>query len=84
MKLRSTDVVWQEVDGEAVVLDLRRSVYFRLNRSATLLLATLEDGATREELADLLVETYGIDPNQAGDEVDAFVAALEEKGLVTA
>ena len=82
MKLRANEVSWREVEGEAVVLDMRSSTYFRTNRSATVLLKALVEGADRSELEARLVATYGLGPEQASGDVGAFLAELERRGLL--
>jgi len=82
IKLRSQEVSWREVEGEAVVLDMRSSTYFQANRSATVLLKALVDGAEHQQLVDRLVTAYGLAPEQAAADVGWFLSELERRGLL--
>ena len=75
---------WREVGGEGVVLDLDSSVYFGLNRSAGPLWRRLLDGATRDQLAEVLLaaEPAPATSSQAEAEVSEFLAALDGAGLL--
>lgn len=82
MQIRTDDVVWQELDGELVIMDLDRSVYLTTNAAGTVLTKLLTQERTRDELADQLVEQFGIDRERALVDVDAFVAQLRDKNLL--
>ena len=82
MKLRSNGLVWREIDGETVLLDLESSAYLNLNRSGTFLLGLLQDERTDEELADALVSEFGITVEQARADSEAFVSELNRRNLL--
>jgi hypothetical protein len=82
LMLRRRAVDWREVNGEMIGLDAERSTYLAANPSGTLLWRALAAGATKGRLADLLVETYEIDPDTARRDVAAFLTALRQQGLL--
>lgn len=82
MRLRGRELTWRDVEGEIVALDLATSVYFSSSGSGAVLWHLLARGATREQLAEALVGRFGIDPARARGDVDAFLAELDEHGLV--
>lgn len=82
--VRSADVEWRQIDDEVVMLDARQGTYLALNGSAALLWTALAAGASREELAGVLVETYGIGTRQATEDADEFISSLAERGLLAA
>jgi Coenzyme PQQ synthesis protein D (PqqD) len=84
LRLRDTDLHWREIDAEVIALEARGSTYLAANRAGTVLWRALVDGSTREGLADELVRTYGIDRERAAADVDRFVDALVEQGLLAA
>jgi len=82
MKLRSDDLVWQMVDSEIVVLDLRKSVYFRINGSGATLWEKLAGDVTRSDLETALVDAYGISAERALADVDAFLIDARGRGFL--
>lgn len=79
---RPENVIWREVDGKIVGLDLRSSRYFSLNSTGAALWRLLEDDPDLEQLADALVEAHAVDRRQALVDARTFVDALQEHGLV--
>ena len=81
-RLRSDDVVWREVDGEIIVLEMGTGTYLNLNGSAGIIWRALSTPARVEELVDLLVETYGISQQTAASDTLALLADLRDRSLV--
>lgn len=82
LKLRTTDLHWREIDDEVIALEAQAATYVAANPAGTLLWRALVDGTTRDALADVLVEAYGIDREQALTDSDRFVAELAARGLL--
>lgn len=82
LRLREAALPWRLVDGEIVALDLARSVYLTANESGALLWAALASGATREELARVLVDAFELDAEDAAKDVDAFLAEAADRDLL--
>lgn len=82
MQLRRDGLTWHVVGEEVVVLDLEGSVYLRLNDSARTLWELLADGQDEDEMADALVDQYGIERDRASTDVASFVAELRRRELV--
>jgi hypothetical protein len=82
MRLRRHDVSLRELDGETVLLDLATSRYLVVNGSGTVLLGQLDEGSSRAGLVAALVDEFAVDEGTAGRDVDAFVDALRELGLL--
>ena len=83
-KLRSDALHWRQIEDEVVAVDMQTAAYLGANPAGALLWEALADGATKDELAGLLVERFAIDESQAGADVDAFLAQLDEAGLLAA
>jgi hypothetical protein len=79
---RRSEVIWRAVDDRVVGLDLRSSRYFSLNDSAAFLWVELEHQVGSAELAARLVDRYGIEPEAARSDVEAFLADMFASGLV--
>jgi hypothetical protein len=80
--LREDGLHWQEIDDEIVALDGQESVYLAVRGSGTVLWRLLAESTTRDGLVHGLVEKYGIDSPRAAADVDAFLATLNERGLL--
>jgi hypothetical protein len=82
LRLRASGLEWRSLDGEAVALDVPRSLYMATNQSGTLLWEALGRGATHRELVQTLVDEYLLDPVAAERDVAAFIAELRDNGLL--
>jgi hypothetical protein len=82
-RIRTTGVAWRQTGDEGVVLDVEKSEYFGLSRSATLLWPLLEKGATRDELVAQLMSGPTVSLQRAQTDVDAFLLALSSRQLVS-
>lgn len=80
--MRSDEVLFQEVGGEAVLLDLASEQYFGLDPVGTRIWHLL-DGQTRlEQVHAALCVEYDADPQRIGDDLLVLARALAEAGLV--
>jgi hypothetical protein len=82
MRLRVDDITWREIDGHLVVLDLRSSTYLTANGSGTVLMKELTEERTPGQLVQALVDAFGVPDERARHDVQAFLAALHEHGLL--
>jgi len=82
LRLRAGGLEWRSVEGEVIAIDVPRAQYLGANRSASLLWEALGEGATEQELAELLVDRYAIDRLTAERDVAAFIEDLETHGLL--
>ena len=78
------DVVFRDVGGEAVILNLLTSTYFGLDEVGTRIWHLVgEHGSTEKVIAALLAE-YEVDETKVRQDVDRLIRQLQEKGLVRA
>ena len=82
MQLRQENLTWQVAGDDVVVLDLKGSVYLKLNGSGRVLWETLAVPRTDSELAAALVDKFGIDAKLAAADVAAFVEQLRSRDLL--
>lgn len=82
LRLREQGLEWRELDGELVVLDLKREEYLRVNRPGAGLWRLLATGASRGELVRHLMETHGLAEAEAEEDGNAFVSDLAARGLL--
>jgi hypothetical protein len=81
LRLRE-DLTWREIDGEVVAVDAVKSTYLSANATGSMLWDQLSRGATREGLADGLIGRFGIEREQALEDVDRFLDELRREGLL--
>ena len=79
---RSQDLVYCELEGEAVILNLRDGVYYGLDPVGTSIWEKIEQPITYAALLDALIEEYEIDRPQCEKDVAELLQELEGKGLV--
>lgn len=82
LRLRPEAVDWRMVEGQVVALDRARSVYLAINRSGAALWPAIVEGANRNQLVGILLETFDVESARATADVDAFVADLNDRGLL--
>lgn len=80
---RRESVVSADVANDAILLDIDSGYFFQLNRSAARIWALLEDKRTFGQLCDALRHEFGIGQEECEADVREFVAALQERGVVT-
>lgn len=82
VSLNTADAVWQVLDGEAVVVELRTSAYYSLNETGTYVLSRLVRGENPDAIAATLAERLPVAPSAAASAASDFVRALLEAGLL--
>jgi hypothetical protein len=82
LRIRPGIAEWREIDDEIVGIDTRTATYFALNRTGAVLWEDLLAGATRESLVDKLQQEYGLDPDAAVRDVEAFIRSLADQDIL--
>jgi hypothetical protein len=77
------DVLWQELQGEAVLLNLKTGVYFGLNPIGSRIWALLADHGVIRDVIDAIVGEYDVEAPVCADDVIALVADMQKHALVT-
>ena len=80
---KSSDIIEREIDGEAVLLDLKSGVYYSLNRIGTEIWEMLSAGASEDQLVETLISTYEVSAEQAKCDLEELLTDLSEEGLIT-
>ena len=81
-RLREAGTYWMDVEGQIIAMHPDMSRYLGTNPAGTLLWKALSEGATRQALADVLCEEYGIEKDRALTDVDAYLGSLAENDLL--
>ena len=79
---RSDDALFQEVGGEAVLLDLASERYFGLDPVGTRIWTLLADDDRLQSICDTLCAEYDAEPVRIREDLLALVTQLAEAGLV--
>ena len=81
---RNSDVSFQNLSDQVVIVDARTREVHVLNATAARIWNLLEAGSTLGDLMNGLADEYNLDAaGVVEDEVEAFLEELEEKGLTT-
>jgi hypothetical protein len=78
----SKDVLFQEVSGETVLLDLASEKYFGLDPVGTRVWQLLNDGQGFAAMVDVLLEEYDVERARLEADVRDLLGALLEAGLI--
>ena len=78
----SPDVLFQEVSGEMVLLDLNSEQYFGLDEIGARIWSLLESGAGESAVVDTLLEEYEVEKETLQADVAELLDQLTEAGLV--
>jgi len=77
------DVLFQELQGEAVVLNLKSGVYFGLDPVGTRIWQLFAAHELLSEIAQAIVAEYDVTAERGAADLLALVVDLEHNGLVT-
>lgn len=81
---RSDEVLFQDVGGEAVLLDLGSEQYFGLDPVGTRIWELLDGNATLEAVHRTLCEEYDAPPERIRADLLVLAASLLDAGLAQA
>jgi alpha-N-acetylglucosamine transferase len=79
----SPDVVYQQLEGEVVLVHLRTNRIYSLNRTGARVWALLQEGHDRTELLVQLEQEFDVDRHELEREVDSLLERLSAEGLVS-
>ena len=78
----SEDVVWRNLQGESVLLDLKSGVYFGLDAVGTRIWALLQDRDDLQAVLEELLAEYDVSEEACARDLLDLVSVMAEKGLV--
>ena len=76
------DVLFQELDGEAVLLDMTSEQYFGLNEVGTRIWQLIDTHHDLNAVFQAMSEEYAVEPEQLRRDLDGFVEELSTAGLL--
>lgn len=78
----SPDVLFQEVGGETVLLDLESEHYFGLDAVGTRIWGLIGEGASVDGMVDTLLQEYEVERATLEADVAELLSRLAEAGLI--
>jgi len=78
----SPDVVFRDLDGEAVILDLVSGTYFGLNEVGTRVWRLVEEGRNPSQIIDLVAAEYEADRDTIARDVTRLIDDLRVRRLI--
>lgn len=75
-------VLFQEVEGQSVLLDLASEQYYGLDEVGTRCWRLLCDGLDLDQVRERLLAEYAVSAEQLDADLDALIAELSAAGLV--
>lgn len=76
------NALFQEVDGEAVLLSPDEGCYYGLDEHGTRTWKLIDQDLDNERVVAAIVEEYNVAPEQARRDLDKFLSDLEQSGLI--
>ena len=76
------DVVFEVLEGEAVVLNLDTGIYFTLNPVGTRIWELIEEHGDLAKVRDAMISEYEVGEETLDRDIEALMRELVEKGLV--
>ncbi|HEY6507112.1 MAG TPA: PqqD family protein [Vicinamibacterales bacterium] len=75
-------VVFRELDGEAVLLNLDSGVYYGLDAVGTRVWALVVEHGTARGVCDQMEKEYAVSPEVLERDVDRLITEMRDKGLL--
>lgn len=78
----NNNVIFEELDGEIVLLDLTGGIYYKLNTTGSQIWSFIREHGDSERVAEAMIAEYDVEAGQARREIALLVDDLEAHGLV--
>ena len=75
-------VTGEVIEGEAVIMNLDTGRYFSTEKSGAVVWSCIEANLSKAAIVEAFAKAYSLPMDRAEQDVSAFVATLEENGLV--
>ncbi|MCB4792840.1 MAG: PqqD family protein [Elusimicrobia bacterium] len=78
----SENIVWREVDKEAVILNLYNNKYYTLNKMGTDIWKMFRDQNTVKDILDKIAEEYDVNIDGVAKDVEKIIKELCREELI--
>ena len=80
--VKAPDVLLQDLEGEAVLLNLKNGQYYGMDENSYYMYKALTSSGSVQDAYERLSQEYDVEPGQLRADLDAFLARLLENGLL--
>ena len=80
--VKAPDVLLQDLEGEAVLLNLRNGQYYGMDENSFHMYKALTSSSSVQSAYEVLSQEYDVEPGQLKSDLDQFLAHLLENGLL--
>lgn len=80
---RVQNIIWKEVAGKGILLDLRDGAYFEVDPLGLLIWKRCDGKVSLGETAQWMFHRFRVSPKRATEDIEDFVAQLERRKMVT-
>lgn len=78
----AASVQWRHVGTEAILLDVERKLYYRLDEVGAFVWQRLESGEPLDRIADAIAESFAVSAETARRDLDPLLESLAAAGLL--
>jgi Coenzyme PQQ synthesis protein D (PqqD) len=78
----SDNVVWRDLDGEIVILNLTSGVYFSVDGVGTRIWTLMAEQVATEEIVRRLISEFEVEEAQLRSDMESLVKDLAGQGLI--
>jgi hypothetical protein len=78
----SDGVIWRDVGGDVVVLNVEAGVYFGIDGSGSQMWRELAEHGSVEKTLESLQQQFDVEPDELRHDLDDLLDKLVQKGLV--
>lgn len=77
-------IVWRNIDGEAVILNLDSGFYYSLNKVGTLIWQMISEKKSTPEIINMFEKEFRISKSKIGSDLSALLRDFQKERLVEA
>ena len=82
-KINSEDISYRIIEDEAVILNLKTSDYYSLNKTGTFIWKLLENKANLEDIISKFADEFGINIKTATNDIQQLLRDFKRQKLIS-
>jgi len=80
--IRSKEIIWRNLEGEAVLLNPQTGKYFGINEVGCSFWEKVDGKKSIADIIDLLLNEYDVERKTLENDINELVAAMEKQNIV--